>query len=112
MQDYRAEFPDFGELDVQLPNGFVDVSWHNEPAPSFGKLFETGAYLRIVVDYADPAKRETPSLERFHAVLYANESEDAVIVEHSNNDWNVLLLWVGEQESADSASKSSDLFRV
>lgn len=60
--DYRKAFPDFGELDVELPDHFVDVSWGNEPCPCFHSA-EARAFL--YVDYADAALREFPEMERF-----------------------------------------------
>lgn len=35
MTDYRAEFPDFGDLDVTLPPGFDNCSDLHEACPSF-----------------------------------------------------------------------------
>lgn len=52
---YLEEFPDFGPMDVEIPEGFVDVSWHNEACPCFVSE-ETGTFL--FVDYADLARRE------------------------------------------------------
>jgi len=59
---YRDEFPDFGELDVALPDHFEDVSWGNEASPCF---HSPAARVFLYVDYADPAKREFPELGRF-----------------------------------------------
>lgn len=53
--DYRKEFPDFGELDIELPEGFVDRSWHNDAMPCFLNK-ELG--LELWVDYADPELSE------------------------------------------------------
>ncbi len=32
---YRYEFPDFGSLDVPIPEGFQDSSRHNDLSPSW-----------------------------------------------------------------------------
>lgn len=62
MGGYREEFPDFGEIDVQIPAGFEDISWRNDPCPSFGDK-ELG--LVLFVDYKDAGLREFPETPRF-----------------------------------------------
>jgi hypothetical protein len=57
MSNYRELFPDFGEVDVELPDGFVDASCEHEGCPSFQ---HAGSGLRIYVDYRDPTKRDNP----------------------------------------------------
>lgn len=59
---YKDEFPDFGELDVALPDHFDDVSWSNEASPCF---HSSAARVFLFVDYVDPAKREFPEAQRF-----------------------------------------------
>ena len=54
---YKTEFPDF-ELDVTIPNGFEDVSWHNDVCPSF---IDRDRRLCLWVDYVDRSKSEFPS---------------------------------------------------
>lgn len=54
---YKTEFPHF-TLDVEIPAGFDDQSWHNNTCPSFEKKLPDGQYLIIWVDYADPEDRE------------------------------------------------------
>ena len=60
--NYKEAFPDFGELDVALPGHLEDMSWSNEPCPCF---HSAEARVFLYVDYADPAKREYPEMERF-----------------------------------------------
>lgn len=58
-----AEFPDFDQSTLPtIPEGFADESWHNDAAPSF---YSEALQLRLWVDYADPAERETFSGGRF-----------------------------------------------
>lgn len=52
---YRLAFPDFGDLDVALPEGFADASVDFEISPSFENR-ELG--LRLYVGHADPARRD------------------------------------------------------
>lgn len=44
---YLREFPEFGLLDVKIPIGFEDISWHNDLSPSFRKLMFNGQSLRL-----------------------------------------------------------------
>lgn len=70
---YQVEFPDFGELDVTLPEGFTDASWHNDACPSFDKRLPNRQYLRIWIDYKVPADREFSERMRFSLGLYDHE---------------------------------------
>lgn len=97
MRTYQTEFPDFGQLDVQLPPGFKDVSWHHESMPSFAKVLESGAYLWVAIDYADLSLREIPALDRFNALLYASEHESEIRSHHSTDDWDAMVHWISEQ---------------
>lgn len=52
---YQIEFPDFDPTTMpDIPEGWIDVSWHNDACP----CFEVPAGLFVYVDYLDPAKRE------------------------------------------------------
>lgn len=51
---YLREFPDFDHT-PELPEGFDDVSWHNDSSPSF-QFIDTGNTLYL--NYRDPARRE------------------------------------------------------
>jgi hypothetical protein len=55
---YKTEFPDFDYDIPQLPDGFVDVSWHNNVSPSFEKPLKDNLSLTLWVDYLDESKRE------------------------------------------------------
>lgn len=72
---YLREFPDFGELDVTLPAGFTDESWHNDAMPSFAKELPNGYFLKLWVDYADQSKSEVPMTSRFSLGLYNQDME-------------------------------------
>lgn len=60
--NYKEAFPDFGELDVEMPEHLKDVSWSNEPCPCF---HSAEARVFLYVDYADRGLREFPEIERF-----------------------------------------------
>jgi len=54
---YKTEFPDF-VLDVEIPAGFTDNSWHNDAMPNWIRELPDGQMVVLWIDYADPAKRE------------------------------------------------------
>lgn len=63
-QDYRKEFPDFPELDFELPEGFEDCSWHNDAMPRFCKM-GIAPFLSLWVNYPNEEDREIDSGGRF-----------------------------------------------
>jgi hypothetical protein len=70
LPKYLREFPAFGVLDVAIPEGFEDTSWHNNACPTWAIQKGNGNYLVLAIDYADPEHRDTPSLKRFRLHLY------------------------------------------
>lgn len=77
--NYREEFPDYTEpLGVTLPAGWLDVSWHNNAAPSF----RCGRW-ELYVDYMDPAARETSGFGRY--VLLELDDVDGAPVEDESS---------------------------
>lgn len=72
---YQREFPSFGALDVILPDGFTDESWHNDTMPSFVRKLWNGYFLRLWIDYRDHAKREIKGKPRFSLALYDQDME-------------------------------------
>ena len=69
LELYRKEFPNFGVLDIELPEGFTDVSWHNN-----------------WIDYLNERKRDFPECPRF--TLICNKRARCLIATH--NYQNVL----------------------
>ena len=63
MSYYKSEFPSYDDT-LTLPEGWVDVSWHNDACPSFEKAFGDVKY-RIFCDYKDMEKRDCPDWTRF-----------------------------------------------
>lgn len=61
------EFPGF-VLDVTLPEGFDDVSWHNDCAPCFASA---AAGVCVFIDYADEAQRS--GVCRFIVCTYGHD---------------------------------------
>lgn len=52
---YIREFPDFPTIEVEIPAGFVDASWHNDVSPHWE---DEARGLSLWIDYPDPAIRE------------------------------------------------------
>lgn len=63
MSDYKSEFANYDDT-LSFPEGWVDVSWHNDACPSFEKVLWNVAY-RIFCDYKDMQKRDCPDWTRF-----------------------------------------------
>jgi len=77
MTNYRDEFPDFSAGDMPaIPEGFEDLSWHNDVCPSFER---NG--LKLWVDYLNPNRRELKG-KRFTLT----HGDDAVLV-FATDEW-------------------------
>jgi len=84
---YREEFPDFDPADMPaIPDGFDDVSWHNDTCPSF---LNDRAGLIIFVDFADPDRREFPECPRFTLGVWDGGSTGESIAD--GDDWQVII---------------------
>jgi hypothetical protein len=90
-------FPDF-TLDIELPEGFRDVSFVNDQCPSFQ---HDELDLLLFVDYANPAEREYPETERFSLL----RTEDGKLpVEHrehivDTDDLALILQKIDEERA-------------
>lgn len=108
MHDYRKEFPDFPEADMPaLPEGFEDMSWHNDACPSFQ---HEAKGLCLWIDYADPAMSEMPEarakgeLKRFSLIQMDPDEEhgwqmpacDIHALVAESDDIDDILLAVGQ----------------
>lgn len=86
LERLRREFPDYDITTLPtLPEGFVDASSYIDAAPSFENA-ERG--LKVYVDYANYADRESGRSQRFCVSRYDEEDEDVVL---STNDWAEVL---------------------
>lgn len=89
---YQTAFPDF-ELDVTIPDGFVDASWHNDAMPSWVKTFDDGRTLTLFVDYADSNLSEWRDCDNYVRFwLYAGDTDgmnDSPLI--STNDYTDIL---------------------
>lgn len=82
---YPTEFPGF-VLDVRIPAGFVDVSWHNDAAPCWENATLA---LRLWIDDIDPDAREWEGAKRFMLATIAAEGECGPVI-ISSDDWSTI----------------------
>jgi hypothetical protein len=80
---YKTEFPDF-KLDVSIPAGFVDNSWHNNAMPCWIRELPDEKMMVLWIDYADPALRDHPQNARF--VLHVTDSSMTDVYENFASD--------------------------
>jgi hypothetical protein len=87
---YKTEFPDF-ILDVEIPEGFEDNSWHNNVAPSWVKTIDPANNIDMIlfIDYADPAMREYQGYPRFCVQTMKGGCD--VLAEYTTDDYPELL---------------------
>lgn len=72
---YKTEFPRF-VLDVTLPEGFEDHSWHNDAMPHFSKQIGDDKFLLIWIDYSDKKLSEYGGkIPRFIAEIQHHEQQ-------------------------------------
>lgn len=85
LERLRREFPDYDIATLPtLPEGYVDTSSYIDAAPSFENA-ERG--LKVFVDYANYADRESGRSQRFCVSRYDEEAGDYEDVALSTNDW-------------------------
>ncbi len=76
MSDYKSEFPHYDDT-LTLPDGWEDISWHNDSCPSFQKVFGD-VMFRIFCDFKDPDLREMHGAMRF--VIYIEDEVNYVCI--------------------------------
>jgi hypothetical protein len=86
---FKTEFPNF-KLDVPIPVGFVDNSWHNNAMPCWFRKLSDDQMVVLWIDYADPALRDHPQNARF--VLHVMDSTLTEINDSFiSNDYDDIL---------------------
>ena len=86
---YKTEFPDF-KLDVPIPAGFIDNSWHNNVMPCWIRELSDERMAVLWIDYADPALRDHPQNARFVLQVMDNSMTDVYENYASDNYADVL----------------------
>ena len=85
LERLRREFPDYDITTLPtLPEGYFDTSKYIDAAPSFENE-ERG--LKVYVDYANYADRESGRTQRFCVSRYDEEAGDFEDVALSSNNW-------------------------
>lgn len=91
MRTYRSEFPEF-TLDVVIPSGFKDESWHNDAMPCFTKSIADERTLRLWIDYTNPDMREFDTAPRF-ALVSDIDGEDTIEI-MSTDDYAEIVAYL------------------
>lgn len=98
---YQREFNDYPELNVTLPDGYEDQSWHNDVCPSFARKDAVFGYLIIYVDYPDKALRQLHNEGRFMCVRYETEGDIGTeqCEDFETDDWVDVINWAETHRS-------------
>ena len=84
---YKYEFPNFDYDIPQIPEGFVDVSWHNNVSPSFERKLDDTNSITLWVDYADESRRECGG-SQFLVIVHETEDTQNVLYESEYDLWD------------------------
>jgi hypothetical protein len=86
--NYLAEFPHYDDL-IPLPEGYEDMSWHNDICPHIERSINPVTSVAIWCDFKEYSKREMGSMFRFTVALqddiekqdkgYFDNFEDALL---------------------------------
>ncbi len=97
---YRSEFPDFDPATMpELPQGWADRSWRNEPMPCF---IHEDSGLVLWIDYTNAEQREHEGGQRFALERLGTyhpeagwqfDGEQMLLVE--TDEWDVVLQALG-----------------
>lgn len=105
----RDQHPNFDTATLPaIPEGWEDTSWRNDACPSFA----TPAGVRVWVDYADPAMRDTPSMARFGAYYDPEDALTDADTHHiyEGEDWDALLAAVEAFRVPDQPAAEDDSY--
>lgn len=85
----RREFPDYDITTLPpIPEGYFDASSYIDAAPSFENEERS---LKVFVDYANYADRQSGRSQRFCVSRYDEEAGDFEDVALSTNDWAEVM---------------------
>lgn len=90
---YSVEFPGFGELDIEIPVGFVDASWKNDACPCF---IDYQKDICLWIDHKNPAERDIEDTPRF-SVTRLEGGQHPVIGDNNlvaSDDWNEIVAFI------------------
>jgi len=95
---YKYEFPNFDYDIPQLPDGFVDVSWHNDVCPSFSCDLNEKQEMVVWVDFADENMRECGGQQFTLVIQEIDNASDPLGFdsEFETNSWDKLVAKISE----------------
>ncbi|WMD22343.1 hypothetical protein RAS12_08165 [Achromobacter seleniivolatilans] len=89
LERLRREFPDYDITTLPpIPDGYFDASSYIDAAPSFENEERS---LKVFVDYANYADRQSGRSQRFCVSRYDEEAGDFEDVALSTNDWAEVM---------------------
>jgi len=91
----KIEFPNF-ILDVEIPAGFTDNSWHNNAMPSWHRELSDGRMVVLWIDYADSDLRDNPNNARYVLHLMDNTLTD-VHESYVTDNYNEIIAQLIDQ---------------
>lgn len=97
QKPFRIEFPEFDPQTMpEIPEGWEDISWHNDVAPSFQVGNPEGIWFRVWVDFAKEAEREFPQSTHRFAIDKVNEEmgDEETLVQ--SDDWAEIVAKVAQ----------------
>lgn len=91
---YRTEFPDFGDLDIALPDGFRDISRRVDRMPSFALTLSAPDTMPVTevilfIDSADPFQRKQEETPRFTMLVMQDHTE--LLASFESDDYAEIL---------------------
>ena len=94
--DWKTEFPEFKDSDMpEMPEGWKDISWHNDSCPSFEVWRESNddcaAFIRVWISESEPSERDFPNQARFMISLENRPEFECLF---SSDEWSEILAYV------------------
>lgn len=90
--NYAEEFPEF-TLDVEIPAGFTDNSWHNNAMPCWVRELPDQHMLVLWIDYEDMIVRDFQHNNRFFLHVTDHSMSD-VYESFTSDDYAEILAWI------------------
>jgi hypothetical protein len=89
--DYKTEFRYFDFKIPQIPDGFIDMSWHNNVCPSFERVLGD-QLITFWVDYKNPKRRERTWGKQFFVTTEPNNDDiNDVDLVFETESWQVAM---------------------
>jgi hypothetical protein len=88
MFNYKKEFRYFDFEIPPLPEGFVDMSWHNNICPSFERELNETQIITLWVNYKNVKRRELRT-KKFFITIETKDEMDHVLI-YETDSWKVI----------------------